>query len=285
MSAGARAPLWERAIVYIIIFGAAFVVILPYVWMVLAAFKTPAEIHHYPPPILPVEWRWQNFIDAWGKAPFGTFFVNSVIVTGAIVIIQLATSTLAAYAFARFEFPLKNLLFLCYLLILMVPSQVTLIPNYVTIHNLGLLDKQTQLKAYAALILPFMASGFGTFLIRQQFLTIPNDLIEAAIIDGAGTLRILRSIMVPLSRAALSTFALLASMWHWNDFFWPLIVTNTIATRTMPLGLAVFTQGEAGTEWHLLMAATIFTALPIVVLFLFAQKQFVQGIANVGVKG
>lgn len=285
MSAGARAPLWERAIVYIIIFGAAFVVILPYVWMVLAAFKTPAEIHHYPPPILPAAWRWQNFVDAWGKAPFGTFFVNSVIVTGAIVIIQLATSTLAAYAFARFEFPLKNLLFLCYLLILMVPSQVTLIPNYVTIHNLGLLDKQTQLKAYAALILPFMASGFGTFLIRQQFLTIPNDLIEAAIIDGAGTLRILRSIMVPLSRAALSTFALLASMWHWNDFFWPLIVTNTISTRTMPLGLAVFTQGEAGTEWHLLMAAAIFTALPIVVLFLFAQKQFVQGIANVGVKG
>lgn len=285
MSAGARAPLWERAVVYIIVFGAAFVVILPYVWMVLAAFKTPEEIHHYPPPILPVEWRWQNFVDAWGKAPFGTFFVNSVVVTGAIVVIQLATSTLAAYAFARFQFPLKNLLFLCYLLILMVPSQVTLIPNYVTIHNLGLLDKQTQLKAYAALILPFMASGFGTFLIRQQFLTIPNDLIEAAIIDGAGTLRILRSIMVPLSRAALSTFALLASMWHWNDFFWPLIVTNTIATRTMPLGLAVFTQGEAGTEWHLLMAAAIFTALPIVVLFLFAQKQFVQGIANVGVKG
>jgi ABC-type glycerol-3-phosphate transport system permease component len=285
MSAGARAPLWERAIVYIIVFGVAFVVILPYVWMVLAAFKTPEEIHHYPPPILPSEWRWQNFVDAWGKAPFGTFFVNSVIVTGAIVVIQLATSTLAAYAFARFQFPLKNLLFLCYLLILMVPSQVTLIPNYVTIHNLGLLDKQTQLKAYAALILPFMASGFGTFLIRQQFLTIPNDLIEAAIIDGAGTLRILRSIMVPLSRAALSTFALLAAMWHWNDFFWPLIVTNTIATRTMPLGLAVFTQGEAGTEWHLLMAAAIFTALPIVVLFLFAQKQFVQGIANVGVKG
>jgi len=285
MSANARTPLWERAVVYAIVFGAALIVVLPYIWMALAAFKTPEEIHRYPPPILPAEWRWQNFSDAWGKAPFGTFFVNSVVVTSAIVVIQVATSTLAAYAFARYNFPLKNALFLCYLLILMVPSQVTLIPNYVTIRNLGLLEKQDQLKAYAALILPFMASGFGTFLIRQQFMTIPTDLIEAAIIDGAGTLRILRSIMAPLSRASIATFGLLASMWHWNDFFWPLIVTNQLTTRTMPLGLAVFTQGEAGTEWHLLMAAAIFTALPIVALFLFAQKQFVQGIASAGVKG
>jgi len=285
MNAAARAPLWERAISYAIVFGAAFVVALPYIWMVLAAFKAPEEIHRYPPPILPAEWRWQNFAEAWSKAPFGTFFVNSAIVTSAIVVIQLTTSTLAAYAFARFQFPLKNVLFLCYLLILMVPSQVTLIPNYVTMRNLGLLSGQTQLKAYAALILPFIASGFGTFLMRQQFMTIPSDLIEAAIIDGAGTLRILRSIMLPLSRAALSTFALLAAMWHWNDFFWPLIVTNQLSTRTMPLGLAVFTQGEAGTEWNLLMAAAIFTALPIVILFLLAQRQFVQGIANVGVKG
>ena len=285
MSARARTPLWERAVVYAVVFGAALLVALPYIWMVLAAFKTPDEINRYPPPILPAEWRWQNFVDAWNKAPFGTFFMNSAIVTGAIVAIQLTTSTLAAYAFARFQFPLKNVLFLCYLLILMVPSQVTLIPNYVTIRNLGLLTGQTQLKAYAALILPFMASGFGTFLIRQQFLTIPSELIEAAIVDGAGTLRILRSIMVPLSRAALSTFALLAAMWHWNDFFWPLIVTNQLSTRTMPLGLAVFTQGEAGTEWNLLMAAAIFTALPIVVLFLFTQRQFIQGIANAGLKG
>ncbi|MBI1800406.1 MAG: carbohydrate ABC transporter permease [Chloroflexi bacterium] len=205
--------------------------------------------------------------------------MNSVIVTASIVAIQLVTSTLAAFAFARFEFPGKNILFLLYLSILMVPAQVTLIPNFVTIKQLSLLN------TYGALILPFVASGFGTFLIRQQFLTIPTDLIEAARMDGAGPLRILWSLMVPLSRAALATFSLLSAMWHWNDFFWPLIVTNSVEMRTMPLGLAVFTQGEAGTEWHLLMAASIFTALPIVALFLLAQKQFVQGIANVGLKG
>ncbi|MBI3733856.1 MAG: carbohydrate ABC transporter permease [Chloroflexi bacterium] len=275
----ARVPHAERLLVYIILFGAAFIAFLPYVWMILAAFKTSAEIHLYPPQWLPSVWRWENFGEAWRKAPFGLFFVNSVIVTASIVAIQLVTSTLAAFAFARFEFPGKNILFLLYLSILMVPAQVTLIPNFVTIKQLSLLN------TYGALILPFVASGFGTFLIRQQFLTIPTDLIEAARMDGAGPLRILWSLMVPLSRAALATFSLLSAMWHWNDFFWPLIVTNSVEMRTMPLGLAVFTQGEAGTEWHLLMAASIFTALPIVALFLLAQKQFVQGIANVGLKG
>jgi len=269
----------ETFLVYAVLGAAAFIVFLPYVWMILAAFKTPEEISLYPPQWLPAVWRWQNFVDAWNKAPFGKFFINSIIVSVSVVSIQLVTSTLAAYAFAFFKFPAKNILFILYLSIMMVPTQVTLIPNFITIKNLNLLN------TYGALIIPFIASGFGTFLIRQQFLTIPTDLIDAAHIDGASTPRILWSVLIPLSRPTLVTFATIAAMWNWNDFFWPLIITSSTEMRTMPLGLAVFTQGEAGTEWHLLMAAALFTALPIIILFLFAQKQFIQGIANSGLKG
>lgn len=268
-----------NAVIYVVLVVTATIVFLPYIWMILSAFKTPEEIFRYPPQWFPADWRWQNFVAAWNKAPFGTFFVNSLIVCSSIVLIQVTTSTLAAFAFAFFKFPAKNFLFMLYLSILMVPTQVTLIPNYVTLNNLKLLN------SYGALIIPFVASGFGTFLIRQQFLTLPGELIDAAHIDGASTWRILWSIVVPLSRPTIATFGLISAMWQWNEFFWPLIVTNSVEMRTMPLGLAVFTQGEAGTEWHLLMAAALFTALPIIILFLFAQKQFVQGIANTGLKG
>ncbi|MDR7473067.1 MAG: carbohydrate ABC transporter permease [Armatimonadota bacterium] len=186
---------------------------------------------------------------------------------------------LAGYAFARLRFPGKGIWFLACLSVFMVPSQVTLIPDFITLRMLGLLN------TYGALILPFAATGFGTFLIRQRFLSIPQELFDAAIVDGAGHLRILWQICLPLAKAALATFGLLTTMWHWNDFFWPLIVTSSTNMRTMPLGLVVFTHTEQGTSWNLLMAAGILTALPIVFLFLVAQRYFVQGIARLGIKG
>jgi multiple sugar transport system permease protein/sn-glycerol 3-phosphate transport system permease protein len=253
--------------------------VLPFLWMLVTALKPDGEIFLYPPRWIPSVWRFDNFAEAWTKAPFGRFFLNSVIVAGAITAIQLTTASLAAYAFARLRFPGKSLLFLAYLSIMMVPSQVTLIPNFITLKGLGMLN------TYWALILPFAASGFGTFLIRQHFLSIPQELFDAATVDGAGHLRTLWEICLPLAKPALATFGLLTTMWHWNDFFWPLIVTNSIEMRTMPLGLVVFTHSEQGTSWHLLMAAGIFTALPIVILFLAAQRHFVQGIARVGIKG
>jgi ABC-type glycerol-3-phosphate transport system permease component len=161
----------------------------------------------------------------------------------------------------------------------MVPSQVTLIPNFLTLKRLGML------KTYWALILPFAATGFGTFLIRQHFLSIPRELFDAATIDGATHFQTLRQICVPLAKPVLATFGLLTTMWHWNDFFWPLIVTSSAGMRTMPLGLVVFTGAEQGTSWNLLMAAGLFTAAPIVALFLIAERYFVAGIARVGIKG
>lgn len=271
--------LGERLLTHTAVVGLAGLFVLPFLWMLVTALKPDAEIFLFPPKWIPSVWRFNNFAEAWTKAPFGRFFLNSLIVTGAITAIQLTTASLAAYAFARLRFPGKSLLFLAYLSIMMVPSQVTLIPNFITLKGLGMLN------TYWALILPFAATGFGTFLIRQHFLSIPQELFDAATVDGASHLRTLWQICLPLARPALATFGLLTTMWHWNDFFWPLIVTNSIEMRTMPLGLVVFTHSEQGTSWNLLMAAGIFTALPIVILFLAAQRYFVQGIARVGIKG
>jgi ABC-type glycerol-3-phosphate transport system permease component len=269
----------ESLVAHVAVVGIAVLFFLPFVWMLGTAVKPDNEIFVFPPRWLPTVWQVGNFVAAWGKAPFGRFFFNSVVVTASIVVIQLTTAALAAYAFARLRFPGKAPLFLAYLSIMMIPSQVTLIPNFITLKQLGLLN------TYWALILPFAATGFGTFLIRQQFLSIPQELFDAAHIDGAGHLRILREVCLPLSRPAFATFGLLTAMWHWNDFFWPLIVTSSVEMRTLPLGLVVFTHSEQGTSWNLLMAAGIFTALPIVALFLVAQRYFVQGIARAGLKG
>ncbi len=264
---------------YATVVALAVVFALPFVWMLTTAVKPHDEIFTYPPRWIPSVWKVGNFAAAWTKAPFARFFFNSAVVTASIAGIQLVTASLAAYAFTRLRVPGKNVLFLAYLSIIMVPSQVTLIPNFITLKNLGLLN------TYGALILPFAATGFGTFLIRQHFLSIPNELFDAATVDGANHLYTLWHVCLPLARPALATFALLTTMWHWNDFFWPLIVTSSVDMRTMPLGLVVFTHSEQGTSWDLLMAAGIFTALPVVVLFLAAQRYFVQGIARVGIKG
>jgi len=272
-------PWVARTAPFALVLVLAVVFFLPFLWMVTTALKPDGEIFTYPPRWIPSTWQFSNFATAWTKAPFARFFLNSVIATSSITLIQLVTAALAAYAFARLRFPGKALLFLAYLSIMMVPSQVTLIPNFITLRRLGMLN------TYWALILPFTATGFGTFLIRQHFLSIPQELFDAATVDGAGHLRMLWQICLPLAKPALATFGLLTTMWHWNDFFWPLIVTNSMEMRTMPLGLVVFTHSEQGTSWNLLMAAGIFTALPIVVLFLVAQRSFVQGIARVGLKG
>jgi len=271
--------LLRRLAVQAVVVGLAALAFLPFLWMLVTAVKPDNEVFLFPPRWIPSVWQFTNFVTAWQKAPFGRFFLNSVIVTAAITSLQLLTASLAAYAFARLEFPGKSLIFLMYLAIIMVPSQVTLIPNFLTLKRLGLLN------TYWGLIVPFAATGFGTFPIRQHFLSIPGELFDAATLDGATHLRTLWQICVPLAKPGLATFGLLTTMWHWNDFFWPLIVTNSVQMRTMPLGLVVFTGAEQGTSWNLLMAAGIFTALPIIALFLLAERYFVAGVARAGIKG
>ena len=196
------------------------------------------------------------------------------------VTFQVINACLSAYVFSQIKFPGRDFLFLLFLAVLMVPSQVTIVPNFIILSRLDWLNK------YQALIIPFAATAFGTFLIRQSFLTVPKDLIDAAIIDGAGHLRILRFVLVPLSKPMILTFFLLNFNWRWNDYFWVLIMTSSDSMRTLPVGVIAMRAGaEGGTNWHYLMAATLIVILPVLVLFIFTQRHFIEGIARTGLKG
>ncbi len=210
--------------------------------------------------------------------PFGRFYLNSLIVSTAITIAQLVTCSLGAFAFARLRFPGKDALFLLYLATMMVPFEVTLIPNFVIVRELGWID------SYWALIGPLVFSAYGTFLLRQYFKTIPSELDDAARIDGAGFLTVYWRIYIPLSGPALATLAVFVFLYSWNTLLWPLVVTNSIDMRTVPFGLALF-FGRDQVQWHLLMAASTVAIVPTMIVFLAAQKYFVRGITMTGIKG
>lgn len=222
--------------------------------------------------------RFRNYWDAWKAVPFPRFYINSIIVAVCVTAGQVLTSSLAAYAFARLEFPGRDKIFLAYLGTMMIPGQVTMIPVFILLKRLGWID------TYQALILPGLFSAYGTFLLRQFFLTIPKDLEDAAVIDGCSKLRIWWTIIVPLSKSALATLTTFTFMAAWNDFMWPLIVTNSMHMKTLPVGLASF-QGQYTTEWTLLMAASMIVLLPVLVLYVFNQRFFTEGIVLSGLKG
>ena len=221
---------------------------------------------------------WRNYVEVVRKIPFGRFYLNSLIVATVTTIGVLITSSMAAYSFARIDYPFRDTLFLAYLGTLMIPGQVTMIPVFILFKRIGLID------TLWALILPGMFTAYGTFLLRQFFLSIPRDLEEAAIIDGATRFRIYTTIVLPLSKAALATLATFTFMWQWNDFMWPLIVINTQTKMTIPVGLAHF-QGMYSTQWTLLMAGAVLATLPVIIVFIFNQRFFVQGIMLTGLKG
>ncbi len=221
---------------------------------------------------------WKNYPDAWNAVPFGRFFVNSLFVSITVTLGQVLTSSLAAYAFARLRFKFRDQLFLGYLATMMIPGTVTMIPVFILIKKLGWID------TYAALILPGMFSAYGTFLLRQFFLSIPKDLEESAVIDGASKLTIYWKIIMPLSKPALATLTTFVFLWVWNDFMWPLIVTNSMEMKTLPVGLSAF-QGLYTTNWTLLMAAAVIVLIPVLILYVFNQRYFIKGIALSGLKG
>jgi multiple sugar transport system permease protein len=257
----------------------AFVMLLPLVWMVVTSLETPAQTLHFPPILWPGELQFHNYVDAVRQSAFGTWFWNTLVVTVTVVISNLVLCTLAAYAFARIRFLGRTLIYFVLLATLMVPLQVVLIPTFLIVKDLGLIDR------LGALIVPNLVSVFGVFMLTQFFRTLPIELEEAARMDGASRLSILLRIVVPLSLPALATLAVIQFMWTWNDFLWPLvtILTNEGAF-TLQLGLATF-QGAHQTSWHLLAAANIMSMMPMLALFLLAQRYFVRGIATQGLKG
>jgi multiple sugar transport system permease protein len=255
----------------------AALMVTPLAWMVLTSIQTPDEARRFPP-VFPSGIHWQNYTDAVNAAPFGRFFLNSFLVTGATVLGNLVLCSLAGYAFARLRFFGRDVLFVLLLATLMIPFQVVMIPIFLIMRHLGLVD------SLGALILPNLVTPFGIFLMRQFFRTLPIELEEAARIDGCSRLGTLVRIVLPLSGPALATLAVIAFLWNWNDFLWPLVVIQSQHNMTLQLGLSTF-QGAHSTAWTLLMAGNVLAVLPMLVAFLLAQRQFVNSIASAGIKG
>lgn len=272
-----RAP--TRLLIHLILLVGALAAFFPFYWMVVTAFKTNSEAIAQPPTFIPREWHLENFGIAWSAAPFPRYFMNTGIVAVCWVVGVLVVSSLAAYAFARMRFVGKNVVFAALLATMMIPSDATLIPNFVIVTKwLGWYN------TYQAQFVPAIGSVFAIFLLRQFFLSIPKELEEAALIDGCSRFRFLWAILLPLSVPALITVALMNFLAAWNAFLWPLLVTSSPEMRPIQLGLIVF-QSEAGSRYAELMAASSLVILPTVVVFLLAQKYFVEGIARTGLKG
>mgnify|MGYP001115902747 FL=1 len=255
------------------------VFIVPVFWMVSASFKTLQEIYTFPPQWIPSQPRWENYVRAWNAAPFGRFYINTIITTFFGVTAEVLLGTMTAYAFVYLPFPRKNLLFLVMLAALMVPIHVTILPNYLTIANLGWLN------TYQGIIVPGASVAFGTFLFRQHFLTLPTEILEAARMEGAGHLQLLGRIVLPLSQSILVTVSLISLVNKWNDFLWPLIVTNQTHMRVLPVGLAYLYDQEGTNQWGIIMAGTIFVVLPILVIFVWAQRHIISGLTAGATKG
>jgi sn-glycerol 3-phosphate transport system permease protein len=273
-----HSPL-SRAMLYALLLLVGIIMGTPFLWMLSTSIKPVQEILTFPPVWFPSELRWENYIEAWNAAPFARFYINSIFVATVQTALELCVGLMSAYAFARLRFPGRNVLFAAVLATLMIPNDVSLIPNYVTLAAFGWIN------TYWALILPSASNAFGTFLLRQHILGLPEELFDAAKIDGATHLHMLRYVVLPLSIPIIVTLILLSFVSTWNAYLWPLIVTNTADMRTLPIGLVYMRNEAGGNPWHLLMAASTFIVAPIILLFLFTQKHFLRGITTGAVKG
>lgn len=263
---------------HLILFPLALLMVMPMLWMVITSFETLNETRHFPPILVPSGVRWQNYTQVLEQAPFARWFLNTVVVTVGVVVANLFFCSLAGYAFARIRFFGRDVVFILVLATLMIPFQVIMIPTFLIVRKLGLID------TLPVLIVPNLAGAFGIFLLRQFFRTLPIELEEAARIDGASRLGVLFKIVLPLSGPALATLAVITFLWTWNDFLWPLVTIYSPSNMTLQLGLTTF-QGAHQTNTHYLMAATVMSMVPILLLFFVAQRYFIRGIATTGLKG
>jgi len=265
----------SRLLLIVICAGVAF----PFFWIAVNSLQPLSLVLATPPHFWPAQPHWHNYADAWHAEPFRQFYVNSIVVSTAIIVGQVITCALAAYALSWVDLPFKGVLFFLILVALMVPEQLIVVPVFLELHAVNWIN------SYQALIVPFLTSAFGIFLLRQSFLRVPRALVEAARIDGASHLWVLLRVVAPLSLPGFITLIVLNFIWHYNDFFWPLIMTNTDQYRTLPVGLAMFVQsGEGLVPWNQLMAADMFSVIPLFVIFFVAQRYLVDGIVSSGLK-
>ena len=268
----------NKIIVYILLSIGSFIMIFPFIWMILSAFKTSQEIIAFPPKLFPSQFNFSNFVKAFQMAPFSKYFFNSVIVMIFSVICTTFTTILGAFAFSRLEFKGKEVVFAILISLMMIPFEMLIITNYTTIVKLKLYN------TLPALILPFVSSIFYTYILKNFFDTVPNSIYYSARIDGASNWFYLWRVMVPLAKPSLFTIILLNALSSWNSFMWPLYITSDSRSRTLPYGLQAFTT-EAGSFHELLMAASSVIVLPMIILFIFARKYIVSGVSKGGIKG
>lgn len=277
-AAPARGSAAARLLLHALLIAGGIVMLAPLAWMVSTSLKQPGDVFVYPPQWIPHPVVWQNYLKVVSVIPFGRFYLNSTIQAVAVTALQLLTASLAAFAFARLHFPGRDVLFLLYLGTMMIPFPVTMIPDFIVVNLLHWIN------TYQALILPPAFSAFSTFLMRQYFMSLPVELDDAARVDGASSFRIWWQILMPLAGPALASLAIFTFMGQWNNFVWPLVVTNSERMYTLPVGLATF-QGQYSIQWHLLMAGSVISMLPILVIYIIGQKWFVKGIALTGMGG
>lgn len=267
-----------RGALYVALAAGGVVMIFPFLWMLSTSFQTAGALLVPPPRLIPSPIETGNYAEIAEAFPLWRFLLNSLGVAAVSTVLQVATSAMAAYAFARLRFRGRDALFLVYIATLMVPLQVTIMPLFVEMRYLGFID------SYPGLILPSIASAFGTFLLRQAFLSLPRELEEAAFMDGAGHLTVFRRIVLPLALPALATFAIFAFMASWNSFLWPLVIVNSPDLMTLPVGLSNL-QGRYATSWNLLMAGSTVAVLPILIVYAVGQKYVIRGVTLTGLKG
>lgn len=267
-----------RVILYVVLIALALVMLVPFVWMLSASFKLDKDVFIFPIEWIPKNPRWQNYVDIWSKIPLMTFVLNTAKLTLIVTFLQLLTSSFAAYAFAKLDFKGKDLLFLAYIATIAVPWQVYMVPQFMMMRSMGLAD------THLAIICLQAFSAFGVFMMKQFYEGIPTELCEAARIDGMTEYQIWYRIMLPLSKPSLSTLTIFTFVGTWNDFLGPLIYLTTESKKTLQLGLRMFIS-QFGSEYGLIMAASVLSLIPVLAVFLSLQKYFVEGVAASGVKG
>ncbi|MFP4135973.1 MAG: carbohydrate ABC transporter permease [Candidatus Acetothermia bacterium] len=271
-----RTGKWFR---YLFLTIASLAVLFPFYLMTIMAFKASDEIlagNYLLPTLQP---SFNNFMRVFAAADFFTYLINTVLVVTGILALQLLLIIPAAYVFARIDFPGSGFVFILYVIQIMLPLQALIVPNYRIMNTFGLVDTRL------ALILPFVGSGYCAFLLRQSFKQVPQSLIDSAIIDGCGHFNLIRKVFLPLSKPTIAVFSLISIATHWNDYLWPLIITDSSKVRTLTIGLGMFVQHESGADWGMLMAATLFITLPLIIFFLVIQRSFIENFMTSGLKG
>ncbi|MEK3726117.1 carbohydrate ABC transporter permease [Paenibacillus sp. FSL H8-0034] len=252
--------------------------IFPFLWMISTSLQTIEETLTFPPTLIPAALQWVNFEVAMNAGPFLNYAKNSIIITFSIILVQLCVMIPAAFSFAKYKFVGREILFALILLAFMIPGQVTFIPVYLMLAEWGLID------SLLPQIIPFMTSAFGIFLLRQSFMQIPQEIIESARLDNASEFNIVLKIMIPMSLPALATISLFSFVGHWNDYFWPLVMTDSTWVRPLTIGIAMLRQTEGVTNWHIIMAGNVVLVMPILIVYFFCSKQIVKAFVYSGIK-